>query len=88
VAASEVKTLATQTGQSMQQIGRKVAEIQSTTREAVASPAYVAEATDQVSTAIEQQRAGIENFMLSARQGCGSVGRRGDDAIDLADFMP
>ena len=35
--ASEVKTLATQTGQSTERIGAKVAEIQSTTREVVAS---------------------------------------------------
>ena len=37
VVASEVKTLATQTGKSTGQIGAKVAEIQSTTREVVAS---------------------------------------------------
>ena len=37
VVASEVKTLATQTGKSTGQIGAKVAEIQSTTREVVAA---------------------------------------------------
>ena len=47
--ASEVKTLATLTGKSTERIGAKVAEIQSTTREVVASLAGVAEAIDQLS---------------------------------------
>jgi methyl-accepting chemotaxis protein len=71
VVASEVKTLATQTGKSTEQIGAKVAEIQSTTREVVVSLTSVAEAIDQlsgvtesVSTAIEQQRAASENFAM------------------------
>ena len=74
VVASEVKMLATQTGRSTEQIGAKVAEIQSTTREVVASLTSVAEAIDQlsgvtqsVSAAIEQQRSATEQFALSAR---------------------
>ncbi len=75
VVASEVKTLATQTGKSTGQIGAKVAEIQATTREVVAALSSVAEAIDQlsdvtvsVSAAIEQQRDAAENFAASARE--------------------
>ena len=75
VVASEVKTLATQTGKSTGQIGAKVAEIQATTREVVAALASVAEAIDQfsdvtasVSTTIEQQRDATESFATSARE--------------------
>jgi methyl-accepting chemotaxis protein len=75
VVASEVKTLATQTGKSTGQIGAKVAEIQATTREVVAALASVAEAIDQlsdvtvsVSSAIEQQRDATESFAASARE--------------------
>ena len=75
VVASEVKTLATQTGKSTGQIGAKVAEIQATTREVVAALSSVAEAIDQlsdvtvsVSAAIEQQRDATENFAASARE--------------------
>ena len=74
VVASEVKMLATQTGRSTEQIGAKVTEIQSTTREVVASLTSVAEAIDQlsgvtqsVSAAIEQQRSATEQFALNAR---------------------
>jgi methyl-accepting chemotaxis protein len=80
VVASEVKTLATQTGKSTEQIGAKVTEIQSTTREVVASLASVAEAIDQlsgvtesVSAAIEQQRAATKNFAVSARDSSAAV---------------
>ena len=75
VVASEVKTLATQTGQSTEQIGAKVGEIQSTTREVVASLAGVAEiidqlsgVTEQVSAAIEQQRGASENFAIERQR--------------------
>ena len=75
VVASEVKTLATQTGKSTGQIGAKVAEIQATTHEVVAALSSVAEAIDQlsdvtvsVSAAIEQQRDAAENFAASARE--------------------
>ena len=75
VVAAEVKTLATQTGKSTEQIGAKVAEIQATTREVVAALSKVAEAIDHlsdvtvsVSAAIEQQRDATENFATSARE--------------------
>ena len=75
VVASEVKTLATQTGRSTGQIGAKVAEIQATTREVVAALASVAEAVDQlsdvtasVSITIEQQRDAAENFAASTSE--------------------
>ena len=75
VVASEVKTLATQTGKSTGRIGAKVAEIQATTREVVAALSNVAETIDQlsdvtvsVSEAIEQQRDATENFAASARE--------------------
>ena len=75
VVASEVKTLATQTGKSTGQIGAKVAEIQATTREVVAALSNVAEAIDHlsdvtvsVSAAIEQQRDATESFAASARE--------------------
>lgn len=80
VVASEVKTLAAQTGRSTQQIAAKVAAIQSTTREAVASLSGVAEAieqlsgvTESVSATIAQQRAVTENLALSARETTGRV---------------
>jgi methyl-accepting chemotaxis protein len=80
IVASEVKTLATQTGQSTERIGAKVAEIQSTTREVAASLSGVAEAIDQfsgvtqsVSAAIEQQRAATESYATSARETSAAV---------------
>jgi methyl-accepting chemotaxis protein len=80
VVASEVKSLATQTGQSIEQIGAKVAEIQSTTREVVSALTSVAEAIEQLSgvnhsmsAAIEQQRAATENFASGARESSGLV---------------
>ena len=80
IVASEVKTLATQTGQSTERIGAKVAEIQSTTREVAASLIGVAEAIDQfsdvtqsVSAAVEQQRAATESYATSARETTAAV---------------
>jgi len=73
VVASEVKSLATQTSKSTEQIGAKVTEIQSTTREVVVSLTSVAEAieqlsgvTESVSVSIEQQRLATENFAVSS----------------------
>ena len=83
VVAAEVKTLATQTGKSTEQIGTKVGEIQSATREVVSSLAGVAEIIDQlfsvtgqVAAAIEQQRGASENFAASA----------GDSSAAVSDF--
>jgi len=80
VVASEVKALATQTGKSTEQIGGKIAEIQSTTREAVATLASVAEAIDRLSDvtetvtlAVDQQRTAAENFAANARETSAAV---------------
>jgi methyl-accepting chemotaxis protein len=64
-----VKSLANETGRSTGQIGGKIAEIQSRTRQVVASLGGVSEAIDQlsavtssISSAIEQQRAAMAGF--------------------------
>jgi methyl-accepting chemotaxis protein len=57
IVASEVKSLATQTAKSSDEIGRKVGEIQTATRQAVDSLASIAEsieAVEQVMTAITE----------------------------------
>ena len=94
VVASEVKTLATQTGQSTERIGAKVAEIQSTTREVVASLTGVAEAIDQlsgvtqsVSAAIEQQRAATEDFAARARESSAAVSDVAGRMAGIADMV-
>ncbi|HET7847848.1 MAG TPA: methyl-accepting chemotaxis protein [Pseudolabrys sp.] len=75
IVASEVKTLANQTGVSSEQIGAKVAEIQSTTSQVVTSLAGIIEAidelsqiTDAVASAMEQQRIAAEKFAGSVRE--------------------
>ena len=80
VVAGEVKTLATRTAASTQRIGDKVAEIQSTTRDAVMALAGIAETIDQlsgvtqsVSAAVEQQRAATADFSASARDSSAAV---------------
>ena len=80
VVAGEVKILATRTAASTQRIGEKVAEIQSTTREAVTALAGIGEAIDQlsdvtqsVSAAVEQQRAATADFSFSARESSAAV---------------
>jgi methyl-accepting chemotaxis protein len=94
VVASEVKALATQTGQSTERIGAKVAEIQSTTREVVASLAGVAEAIDQlsgvtqsVSAVVEQQRAATEDFAASARESSAAVSDVAGRMLGIADMV-
>ncbi len=80
VVASEVKSLAMQTGHSTEQIGAKVTEIQSTTREVVSALTSVAETIEQLSgvsqsmsAAIEQQRAATVSFASNARETSGLV---------------
>jgi len=87
VVASEVKNLAMQTGRSTEQIGGKVAEIQSIARDAVSALASVTESigelsgvSQSMSAAVEQQRAATENFASSARETGGLVS-------DLADRL-
>jgi hypothetical protein len=94
VVASEVKTLATQTGQSTERIGAKVAEIQSTTREVVASLQGVAEAIDQlsgvtesVSMAVEQQRVATVDFATSARESSAAVSDVAGRMLGIADMV-
>jgi methyl-accepting chemotaxis protein len=94
VVASEVKTLATQTGKSTEEIGAKVAEIQSTTREVVTALSSVTEAIDQlsgvtvsVSAAIEQQRDAAENFATSARESSAAVSDVAGRMAGIADMV-
>ncbi len=94
IVASEVKTLATQTGQSTERIGAKVAEIQSTTREVAASLSGVAEAIDQfsdvtqsVSAAVEQQRAATESYATSARETSAAVSDVAGRMAGIADMV-
>jgi methyl-accepting chemotaxis protein len=94
VVAAEVKTLATQTGKSTEQIGAKVGEIQSATREVVASLAGVAEiieqlsgVTEQVSAAIEQQRSASESFAASASGTSAAVSEFAGRMNDIAEMV-
>jgi methyl-accepting chemotaxis protein len=94
VVASEVKTLAIQTGKSTEEIGAKVAEIQSTTREVVTALSGVAEAIDElsgvtvsVSAAIEQQRDAAENFAVSARESSAAVSDVAGRMAGIADMV-
>ena len=68
------KTLATQTGKATGEIGAKIAEIQSTTSQAVASIGAIAEAIDELSlvtnsvaAAMDQQRAATQGFVTNVR---------------------
>lgn len=94
VVASEVKSLAMQTGRSTGQIGARVSEIQSATREVVVSLSNVAEAIEQlsgvtqsVSAAIEQQRAATESFAHDARDSNGHMGGLADRLAEIAEMV-
>ena len=94
VVAAEVKTLATETGKSTEQIGAKVGEIQSATREVAASLGGVADiinqlsdVTEQVSAAIEQQRGASENFAASASDTSAAVSDFAGRMSDIAEMV-
>ena len=94
VVASEVKTLATLTGKSTEQIGAKIAEIQSTANEVVAALSSVAEAIDElsgvtisVSAAVEQQRDATEHFATSARESSAAVSDVAARMAGIADMV-
>jgi methyl-accepting chemotaxis protein len=74
VVAQEVKTLATQTAKSTEQISQKVNEIQSTTQQAVTSLSNIAESIEQldgvttaIAAAMEEQRSASESFTISVK---------------------
>jgi ABC-type transporter Mla subunit MlaD len=86
--------LATQTAKSTEQIGAKVAEIQSTTREVVAALSGVAEAIDQLSdvtvsvySAVEEQRDATDNFASSAREITAAVSDVAGRMAGIADMV-
>ena len=94
VVASEVKTLATQTGRSTEQIGAKIGEIQTTTRQAVASLVSVAEAIEQLSAltnsiaaAMEQQRVATQGFSSSVRDTSAAVSDVAGRMTEIADMV-
>jgi len=94
VVASEVKTLATQTGKSTEQIAAKIAEIQSTTREAVGSLSNVAEAidrlsdvTESVSHAVDRQRTAAADFATNARETSAAVCDMGGRLSQIAEMV-
>jgi methyl-accepting chemotaxis protein len=94
VVASEVKTLATQTGRSTEQIGAKIGEIQATTRQAVASLVSVAEAIEQLSTlttsiaaAMDQQRVATQGFSSSVRETSAAVSDVAGRMTEIADMV-
>ena len=94
VVASEVKTLATETGKSTGQIGGRIAEIQSRTRQVVASLASVATAIDQLSTVtsaisamMEQQRAAIRGFSACTHETSGAVSDVAGRMVRIAELV-
>ena len=94
VVAAEVKSLATETGKSTGQIGAKITEIQSRTRQVVASLAAVADAIDQlssvtssISAAMEQQRAAIEGFSVSAHLTNSTISDVADRMAEIAGMV-
>ena len=94
VVASEVKSLATETGRSTEQIGAKIAEIQSRTRQVVGSLAEVAEAIDQLSAvtdsiaaAMDEQRAAMQGFSANARTTNAAVSDVAGRMADIAKMV-
>jgi methyl-accepting chemotaxis protein len=94
VVAMEVKSLANETGKSTEQIGAKIAEIQSRTRQVVSSLANVAEAIDQLSTvtvsiaaAMEQQRAAMEGFSANVHRTNAAVSDVAGRMVDIAKMV-
>jgi methyl-accepting chemotaxis protein len=94
VVASEVKSLANQTGRSTEAIGGRIAEIQSRTRQVVASLAAVAEAIDRlfavthgISAAIEQQRGAMHGFVANVRNSSSAVSDVAGRMSEIADMM-
>ncbi len=94
VVAMEVKSLANETGKSTEQIGAKIAEIQSRTRQVVSSLANVAEAIDQLSTvtdsiaaAMEQQRSAMEGFSANAHRTNAAVSDVAGRMVDIAKMV-
>jgi methyl-accepting chemotaxis protein len=94
VVAMEVKSLANETGKSTEQIGGKIAEIQSRTRQVVSSLANVAEAIDQLSTvtdsiaaAMEQQRSAMEGFSANVHRTNTAVSDVAGRMVDIAKMV-
>jgi methyl-accepting chemotaxis protein len=94
VVASEVKTLATLTGKSTEQIGGKIAEIQAAARQAAASLASVAEGIDQLSAVtssiaatMEQQRAATQSFSSSVRETNAAVSDVAGRMAEIAEMV-
>ena len=94
IVAQEVKGLAGQTARSTEEIGRKVAEIQNATRDAVGSIGAI---TDQISTldgvsaaiaaAMEEQRTAMGTFSSSIRQTSAAVEDVAARMIDIAGMV-
>jgi methyl-accepting chemotaxis protein len=91
VVAQEVKTLATQTAKSTDQISQKVNEIQTTTQRAVTSLSNIAIAIEQldgvttaIAAAMEEQRSASESFTISVRGTNDAVGEVASRMSDIA----
>jgi methyl-accepting chemotaxis protein len=94
VVATEVKSLATQTAKATGEIGAKIAEIQSTTGQAVASIAAIAEAidalsavTNSVAAAMDQQRTATAGFVTNVRGTTAAVSDVAERMTGIADMV-
>ncbi|MEA2904808.1 MAG: hypothetical protein QOI12_2195 [Alphaproteobacteria bacterium] len=94
VVASEVKSLATETARSTEQIGAKIAEIQSRTHQVVNSLVSVSETIDQlsavtasISAAMQQQRAAIEGFSVNSRMTNAAVSDVAGRMAEIAEMV-